>query len=82
MYYARLRSTAFYILSNHCFIFFVKGHNIYGFDMEVLLQRINMCKVPHWSKIGRLRRSVMPKLGVKCCLSLIALLYVIRNELF
>ncbi|XP_077199119.1 DNA polymerase alpha catalytic subunit isoform X2 [Paroedura picta] len=41
----------------------IVGHNIYGFDMEVLLQRINMCKVPHWSKIGRLRRSVMPKLG-------------------
>ncbi|XP_060090074.1 DNA polymerase alpha catalytic subunit [Heteronotia binoei] len=41
----------------------IVGHNIYGFDMEVLLQRINICKVPHWSKIGRLRRSVMPKLG-------------------
>ncbi|XP_054830106.1 DNA polymerase alpha catalytic subunit [Eublepharis macularius] len=41
----------------------IVGHNIYGFDMEVLLQRINLCKVPHWSKIGRLRRSVMPKLG-------------------
>ncbi|XP_019380056.1 PREDICTED: DNA polymerase alpha catalytic subunit isoform X1 [Gavialis gangeticus] len=39
------------------------GHNIYGFDLEVLLQRINVCKVPHWSKIGRLRRSNMPKLG-------------------
>ncbi|XP_076212107.1 DNA polymerase alpha catalytic subunit isoform X2 [Aptenodytes patagonicus] len=41
----------------------VVGHNIYGFDLEVLLQRINVCKVPHWSKIGRLRRSNMPKLG-------------------
>ncbi|XP_032534928.1 DNA polymerase alpha catalytic subunit isoform X2 [Chiroxiphia lanceolata] len=41
----------------------VVGHNIYGFDLEVLLQRINLCKVPHWSKIGRLRRSNMPKLG-------------------
>uniref|UniRef100_A0A8C8VE11 DNA polymerase n=1 Tax=Pelusios castaneus TaxID=367368 RepID=A0A8C8VE11_9SAUR len=41
----------------------IVGHNIYGFDLEVLLQRINLCKVPHWSKIGRLRRSVMPKLG-------------------
>ncbi|KAM6288204.1 DNA polymerase alpha catalytic subunit isoform 2-T2 [Spheniscus humboldti] len=41
----------------------VVGHNIYGFDLEVLLQRINACKVPHWSKIGRLRRSNMPKLG-------------------
>nr|XP_048719303.1 DNA polymerase alpha catalytic subunit isoform X1 [Caretta caretta] len=41
----------------------IVGHNIYGFDLEVLLQRINVCKVPHWSKIGRLRRSIMPKLG-------------------
>ncbi|XP_041439483.1 DNA polymerase alpha catalytic subunit-like isoform X1 [Xenopus laevis] len=41
----------------------IVGHDIYGFDLEVLLQRINSCKVPFWSKIGRLRRSVMPKLG-------------------
>ncbi|XP_061483331.1 DNA polymerase alpha catalytic subunit isoform X3 [Rhineura floridana] len=41
----------------------IVGHNIYGFDLELLLQRINVCKVPHWSKIGRLRRSNMPKLG-------------------
>ncbi|XP_015196960.2 DNA polymerase alpha catalytic subunit isoform X1 [Lepisosteus oculatus] len=41
----------------------IVGHNIYGFDLEVLLQRISVCKVPHWSKIGRLRRSAMPKLG-------------------
>ncbi|CAN9506180.1 unnamed protein product [Ophioblennius macclurei] len=39
------------------------GHDIFGFDLEVILQRINVCKVPHWSKIGRLRRSNMPKLG-------------------
>ncbi|XP_060232727.1 DNA polymerase alpha catalytic subunit [Meriones unguiculatus] len=39
------------------------GHNICGFELEVLLQRINVCKVPFWSKIGRLRRSIMPKLG-------------------
>uniref|UniRef100_A0A667HVC2 DNA polymerase n=1 Tax=Lynx canadensis TaxID=61383 RepID=A0A667HVC2_LYNCA len=41
----------------------IVGHNIYGFELEVLLQRINVCKVPHWSKIGRLKRSNMPKLG-------------------
>lgn len=41
----------------------IVGHDIYGFDLEVLLQRINLCKVPFWSKIGRLRRSTMPKLG-------------------
>uniref|UniRef100_A0A2K6FDQ2 DNA polymerase n=1 Tax=Propithecus coquereli TaxID=379532 RepID=A0A2K6FDQ2_PROCO len=41
----------------------IVGHNIYGFELEVLLQRINVCKVPHWSKIGRLKRANMPKLG-------------------
>uniref|UniRef100_A0A672P6E8 DNA polymerase n=1 Tax=Sinocyclocheilus grahami TaxID=75366 RepID=A0A672P6E8_SINGR len=39
------------------------GHDIFGFELEVLLQRISVCKVPHWSKIGRLRRANMPKLG-------------------
>lgn len=39
------------------------GHDIFGFDLEVLLQRISYCKVPHWSKMGRLRRANMPKLG-------------------
>ncbi|XP_029955043.1 DNA polymerase alpha catalytic subunit isoform X3 [Salarias fasciatus] len=39
------------------------GHDIFGFDLEVLLQRISVCKVPHWSKVGRLRRANMPKLG-------------------
>ncbi|XP_068604329.1 DNA polymerase alpha catalytic subunit [Brachionichthys hirsutus] len=39
------------------------GHDIFGFDLQVILQRINVCKVPHWSKMGRLRRVNMPKLG-------------------
>ena len=43
----------------------LQGHDILGFDLEVLLQRINVCKVPFWSKIGRLRRANMPKLGVR-----------------
>lgn len=46
-------------------LFYLQGHDIFGFDLEVLLQRINVCKVPHWSKIGRLRRANMPKLGVR-----------------
>lgn len=46
-------------------ILFLQGHDIFGFDLEVILQRINVCKVPHWSKIGRLRRANMPKLGVR-----------------
>ncbi|XP_060192416.1 DNA polymerase alpha catalytic subunit isoform X1 [Lycium barbarum] len=40
------------------------GHNISGFDLDVLLHRVQACKVPSimWSRIGRLKRSVMPKL--------------------
>ncbi|KAK4783867.1 hypothetical protein SAY86_018235 [Trapa natans] len=42
----------------------IVGHNISGFDLDVLLHRAQTCKVPSsmWSKIGRLKRSVMPKL--------------------
>ncbi|KAL3525683.1 hypothetical protein ACH5RR_014055 [Cinchona calisaya] len=41
------------------------GHNISGFDLDVLLHRFQACKVPSsmWSKVGRLKRSVMPKLN-------------------
>ncbi|XP_075654619.1 DNA polymerase alpha catalytic subunit [Castanea sativa] len=40
------------------------GHNISGFDLDVLLHRAQTCRVPSsmWSKIGRLKRSVMPRL--------------------
>ncbi|KAL2906310.1 DNA polymerase alpha catalytic subunit [Bienertia sinuspersici] len=40
------------------------GHNISGFDLDVLLHRVQACKVPSsiWSKIGRLNRTTMPKL--------------------
>ncbi|KAG2375982.1 DNA polymerase alpha catalytic subunit [Vigna angularis] len=41
------------------------GHNISGFDLDVLLHRSQACKVASsmWSKLGRLNRSTMPKLG-------------------
>lgn len=39
----------------------IVGHNILGFDLEVLLTRAAALKVPTWSKIGRLRRSTVPK---------------------
>ncbi|MED6210639.1 hypothetical protein PIB30_066086 [Stylosanthes scabra] len=40
------------------------GHNISGFDLEVLLHRSQACKVPSnmWSKLGRLKRSALPRL--------------------
>lgn len=40
----------------------VVGHNLLGFDLDVLLHRIKANNIPHWSKIGRLRRTMMPKL--------------------
>ncbi|XP_014520971.1 DNA polymerase alpha catalytic subunit [Vigna radiata var. radiata] len=41
------------------------GHNISGFDLDVLFHRFQACKVASsmWSKLGRLNRSTMPKLG-------------------
>lgn len=39
------------------------GHNFSGFDLEVLLHRMKELKVPHWSSLGRLKRSKFPNLG-------------------
>ncbi|CAB9498953.1 DNA polymerase alpha catalytic subunit (Fragment) [Seminavis robusta] len=36
------------------------GHNIWGFDAEVLLNRCRELKVSLWSKLGRRRRMQMP----------------------
>lgn len=33
------------------------GHDIAGFDLEVLMHRIFVNKIPNWSRIGRLRRA-------------------------
>ncbi|XP_041482401.1 DNA polymerase alpha catalytic subunit-like isoform X2 [Lytechinus variegatus] len=41
----------------------IVGHDIYGFDLDVLLHRISATKTPHWSKLGRLKRGTMPKLS-------------------
>ena len=38
------------------------GHNLLGFDLDVLLHRIKHNNVPHWSKIGRMRRTNIPTL--------------------
>ncbi|XP_076323971.1 DNA polymerase alpha catalytic subunit isoform X2 [Tachypleus tridentatus] len=42
----------------------IVGHDLYGFDLDILLHRVNANKIPHWSRIGRLKRSGMPQLGV------------------
>nr|XP_039249931.1 DNA polymerase alpha catalytic subunit-like [Styela clava] len=39
------------------------GHNVHDFDLDVLLHRISACKVANWSRIGRLRRTNMPKMS-------------------
>jgi DNA polymerase alpha subunit A len=41
----------------------IVGHNIAAFDIAVLLQRLSVCKVAHWSKLGRMRIKNMPKLS-------------------
>ena len=40
----------------------IVGHNFLGFDLDVLLHRMKACKADGWSKIGRLRRTIWPKL--------------------
>ena len=41
----------------------VVGHNLAGFGLEVLQHRLAACNVPQWSRIGRLKRKDMPKVG-------------------
>eukprot|EP01062_Namystynia_karyoxenos_P007247 TRINITY_DN12545_c0_g1_i1.p1 TRINITY_DN12545_c0_g1~~TRINITY_DN12545_c0_g1_i1.p1 ORF type:complete len:1559 (+),score=590.23 TRINITY_DN12545_c0_g1_i1:109-4677(+) len=38
------------------------GHNFMGFDLDVLLHRMERFKVPNWSLLGRLRQRHMPRL--------------------
>lgn len=42
-------------------IFRLQGHDLADYGLDVLLNRIDHHKVPHWSKIGRLKRSTFPK---------------------
>ena len=39
------------------------GHDVGCFDLEVLTHRMVVCKIPNWSKLGRLRRSNQAELG-------------------
>ena len=39
------------------------GHNIAGYDLSVLLQRLSAQKIAQWSKVGRMRMRTMPKLN-------------------
>lgn len=39
----------------------IVGHNLYGFELDLLMQRIHELKIPHWSRLGRLKRDKIPK---------------------
>ncbi|OMJ29321.1 DNA polymerase alpha catalytic subunit [Smittium culicis] len=41
---------------------FIVGHNFLGFLLDVLLHRMKLAKVEDWSKLGRMKRTVFPKL--------------------
>ena len=36
------------------------AHDLHGFVMDLLLSRLSALKVPHWSKLGRLKRLQIP----------------------
>lgn len=36
------------------------GHNVLAFDLDVMYRRMIHLKVPHWSRLGRMKRSQMP----------------------
>jgi len=40
----------------------IVGHNFVGFDLDVLLHRMKNTKADHWSRIGRLRRTMYDKI--------------------
>ena len=38
------------------------GHDLFGFNFDILLNRCLVNKVPHWSRLGRLKRATMPNM--------------------
>jgi DNA polymerase elongation subunit (family B) len=39
------------------------GHNILGFDLDIFLHRLAYYKISNWSRVGRLRRTAMPRVA-------------------
>jgi DNA polymerase alpha subunit A len=35
----------------------IVGHDLYGYWLELLVHRMNVNKIPQWSRLGRLRRA-------------------------
>ena len=48
----------------------IVGHDILGLDLTILLDRIRKENIPHWSRLGRLRRNKL-KASVSIWVSLI-----------
>jgi DNA polymerase alpha subunit A len=40
----------------------IVGHDLFGFNLDILLNRCLVNKVPHWSRLGRLKRATMPNM--------------------
>jgi hypothetical protein len=40
----------------------IVGHNIGNWDLNILLVRMQLYKVLHWSRVGRIKRQRMPNL--------------------
>ncbi|RNA18984.1 DNA polymerase alpha catalytic subunit [Brachionus plicatilis] len=40
----------------------IVGHDLFGTNLDIILNRCMVNKVPHWSRLGRLKRSTMPNL--------------------
>ena len=40
-----------------------QGHNLTAYQLAVLQHRLAACKVPQWSRVGRLKRKDMPKVS-------------------
>ena len=38
----------------------IMGHDVSGFDLDVILHRAVVNKIPNWSRMGRLKRSIPP----------------------
>jgi len=63
--------TSLLIIHHKCNSTSSQGHGISSLTLSVLLHRMEACKVPQWSRLGRLRRTKVPNsqagAHVMCC---------------
>nr|CAD7573949.1 unnamed protein product [Timema californicum] len=41
----------------------IVGHDLCGYDLDILVHRMTINKIPHWSRFGRLRRGNLASMG-------------------